>query len=452
MYLSLICKIHRGGVLLVQILIVDDSKFNLKCAKDTLLENHIGCDISTCTSGKEALKILESKNIDIILLDIIMPEMDGLQVLKEIRSNNKYNDLQIIMFTSVTEKEALKRSFEYGATDFVNKPIEPVEFISRVKNSMRVREYNLILKENLKQIRKQNQELKDLNEKLEETQQYLIQKEKLSAIGELAAGVAHEINNPLGYVSSNTETLEQYMLKFKELIQKYRSLVETVNNACTQNTEINNRAEEIYDLEKKLHIDFVIEDVEELMSDTFNGIERVTKIVQTLKNFARLETKEEFDLFSLNDIMEDTLLLANNETKYTIDIEKDFKELPLVPCNKNQISQVFLNVIINAAQAIKSQNRKDRGLIKVATSYDDKYVVCRVTDDGPGIKEEIISKIFNPFFTTKDVGAGTGLGLSISYDIIVNKHEGEIFVESEARKGTTFTIRIPIERKGELKE
>jgi signal transduction histidine kinase len=381
-----------------------------------------------------------------------MPEIDGLQVLKEIRSNNKYKDLQIIMFTSVIEKEALKRSFEYGAMDFVNKPIEPVEFISRVKNSMRVREYNLILKENLKQIRKQNQELKDLNEKLEETQQYLIQKEKLSAIGELAAGVAHEINNPLGYVSSNTETLEQYMLKFKELIQKYRSLVETINNACTQNTEINNSVEEIYDLEKKLHIDFVIEDVEELMSDTFNGIERVTKIVQTLKNFARLETKEEFDLFSFNDIMEDTLLLANNETKYTIDIEKDFKELPLVPCNKNQISQVFLNIIINAAQAIKSQNRKDRGLIKVATSYDDKYVVCRITDDGPGIKEEIISKIFNPFFTTKDVGAGTGLGLSISYDIIVNKHEGEIFVESEDRQGTTFTIRIPIERKGELKE
>jgi len=436
----------------VQILIVDDSKFNLKCARDTLLKNRVGCEILTCTSGKEALEILKSKDIDIILLDIIMPEMDGLQVLKEIRKNIKYNDLQIIMFTSVTEKEALKRSFEYGATDFVNKPIEPVEFISRVRNSMRIREYNLILTENLQKISQQNQELKDLNEKLEETQQYLIQKEKLSAIGELAAGVAHEINNPLGYVSSNTETLEQYIFKFKELIQKYRGLVEAIRNTDIKDIRISDEAEAIYDLEKKLHIDFVIEDVEELMADTFNGIERVTKIVQTLKNFARLETKEEFDLFSLNDIMEDTLLLANNETKYTIDIEKDFKELPFIPCNKNEISQVFLNIIINAAQAIKSQNRKDRGLIKISTEYDDKYAICRITDDGPGIKEEIINKIFNPFFTTKDVGAGTGLGLSISYDIIVNKHEGEILVDSKVNEGTTFIIKIPIVRKAELKE
>lgn len=428
----------------MKILIVDDTRFILEYAKNILIENHINCEIVLANSGIQALEILHSQEIDIVILDIVMPKLDGLEVLKKIREDKKLSNLPVIMFTSLTDTLALKKSFEYGANDFIHKPIEPIEFISRINAAINVRTYELYLNETLNTIQVQNSELLELNKKLKETQYYLIQKEKLVAIGQLAAGVAHEINNPIGYVSSNTETLGQYVNKIKKVIEKYNELIDSLNKKDIKSEELENKKKEIYDLKNKLHLNFIMDDIEELIKDSFTGIEKVTKIVQSLRNFARHDLEDDFNYFDLTDILDESLLLVKNEAKYILDIEKDSTNIPLIFCNRTLIGQVLLNIIMNAVQAIKSQNREERGCIKISTFLYENYIVCQIADDGPGIPKSIINKIFNPFFTTKEIGTGTGLGLSISYDIIVNKHSGELLVDSEKNQGTTFTIKLPV--------
>ncbi|QXM06497.1 response regulator [Crassaminicella indica] len=428
----------------MNILIVDDTKFNLKYAKNILIENKIDCNIILANSGKEALAILDSEEIDIVILDIVMPEIDGIEVLKNIRKNTKYFNIPVIMFTSLTDKQALKKSFEHGATDFINKPIEPIEFISRIKAAIRIKKYEMHLTQTLNTIKNQNEELLALNKKLQETQYYLIQKEKLVAIGQLAAGVAHEINNPIGYVSSNTETLSKYIHKIKTAIDKYKELLHCLNDTNIQSEEIQNKIQELYALRNNLHLDFIMSDIDSLINDSFKGIEKITKIVQSLRNFARHDLETDFNYYNLNDLVEETLLLIKNEARYIVHIEKKLNDLPLIFCNRTQIGQVLLNIMMNAVQAIKSQKREEEGLMEISTFVSENYIVCEISDDGPGIDKNIIDKIFNPFFTTKEVGTGTGLGLSISYDIVVNKHAGELLVNSELGQGTTFTIKLPI--------
>ncbi|SHJ48410.1 response regulator [Paramaledivibacter caminithermalis] len=430
----------------MKILIIDDSKLVIEYAKSILLENNINCDIVTCNNGEDGLRILENEEIDVIILDIVMPNISGIEVLKRIRLNKKYDDVQILMFTSLQDKEFLKISFEYGATDFVRKPIEVIEFISRVKAAIRVRNYQLSLREALSILEDRNSQLVELNKQLKEAQDYMVQKEKLAAIGQLAAGVAHEINNPLGYVSSNTETLSKYIVKYKSIIKEYRRLIEIIEKNNLNFDEIMEIIKNIKKLENKLHINFISEDGEMLINDSFEGIERITKIVHSLKNFARDEKNDEYDNYDLTDIIEETLLLIKNEYKYSIDIEKDFQITSQIFCNRIQISQVIMNIIINAVQAIKSQNRNDRGLIRIKVYQQEGYVICEIKDNGPGIEKQNINKIFNPFFTTKNISQGTGLGLNIAYDIIVNKHGGDIFVESELGKYTIFTIVLPIKK------
>jgi signal transduction histidine kinase len=191
-------------------------------------------------------------------------------------------------------------------------------------------------------------------------------------------------------------------------------------------------------------LEFIYRDIEELVNESMDGIRRITEIVKSLRNFSRIDTGSEIELYDLNEALESTLIVAKNEIKYVADVVKDLQPLPPVECVGGEINQVLLNIIINAAQAIKSQNRSDRGLIKLRTSSDGRTVSCEVSDDGPGIRRDLVHRIFDPFFTTKEAGKGIGLGLSISYDIVVNKHKGELFAESEPGELTKFTVRLPV--------
>ncbi len=413
----------------MKILIVDDAKINLQYGKDIIESSDIDCEIYLCDNGKKALKIIEQEEIDILLLDIVMPELTGMDVLKILKEQIKYQNIMVIMFTSLTDKSYLQKSFEYGALDFVNKPIEPIEFIARIKSAIR-------LKNVMDELHTNNKKLAQNNKQLKETQFQLVQKEKLSAIGQLAAGVAHEINNPMGYISSNFETLAKYINVFKQLMNKYKQLIEEV--------DVKEQASLIDQWEKKHKVPFIMKDIDDLLNESRQGINKVSKIVLSLRNFARAEVEDIFTHEDINEIIEETLFIVKNEAKYTIDIKKELGNILPALCNRGQIAQIILNVLLNAIQAIKSQERETRGIIIVKTYLKDGYVACEITDDGPGIPAKIIEKIFDPFFTTKDVGEGTGLGLSISYDIIVNKHKGEILVDSVVGKGTTFTIQLPI--------
>ncbi len=283
-------------------------------------------------------------------------------------------------------------------------------------------------------------EVEKKTKEIKETQAQLIQQEKMASIGHLAAGVAHEINNPMGFISSNLNTLEDYGKDLRSLIEQYTDLVSGLKGAMTTKEEraaISERLGHISKIEKEMDIDFILEDIPNLIKESLEGAERIKKIVIDLKDFAH-PGEQELEYANINRNLESTLNIVWNELKYKATVTKDYGDLPEVRCYPQQLNQVFMNILVNAAQAIEKQ-----GEIRIVTRAVDGQVEVAISDTGSGIPKENLSKIFDPFFTTREVGKGTGLGLNITYNII-QKHKGTIEVESEVGKGTTFTIRVPV--------
>lgn len=274
-----------------------------------------------------------------------------------------------------------------------------------------------------------NKEIEGAYSELKNTQAQILQQEKMASIGQLAAGVAHEINNPMGFITSNLGTLDKYIKKFSDYIAAQDEAL-----ASLDSPEV---LEQLKEMRKKTKLDYVLEDIGKLIEESQEGADRVKNIVQNLKTFSRVDQAEYKDA-DINDCIESTLNIVWNELKYKATVEKEYGELPLIKCYPQQLNQAFMNVLVNAAQAIEKH-----GDIKIRTWHEDKAINVSISDTGSGIPEDKIKSIFDPFFTTKPVGHGTGLGLSISYDI-VKKHNGEIIVKSEVGKGTTFCIRIPV--------
>jgi len=277
-----------------------------------------------------------------------------------------------------------------------------------------------------------NKELEDAYSELKLTQSKILQQEKMASIGQLAAGVAHEINNPMGFISSNLGTLNKYL----DRVYEYMGLLaETAGQA--QAPEVSARLE---DARRRLKVDFIIDDTQKLIAESLEGADRVKTIVQNLKSFSRVD-QAEAKLFDVNECIETTLNIVWNELKYKATVKKEYGALPVTMCYPQQLNQVFMNLLVNAGQAIE-----DQGEITIRTRHQDGTIFASVSDTGAGISPDKLALIFEPFFTTKEVGKGTGLGLSITYDI-VKKHDGEITVESEVGKGTTFTVRLPVREK-----
>ncbi|MBS1161583.1 MAG: PAS:Hemerythrin cation binding region [Proteobacteria bacterium] len=269
-------------------------------------------------------------------------------------------------------------------------------------------------------------ELEQLLGKIEEAQQQLLQSEKMAAIGQLAAGVAHEINNPVGFVNSNLGTLKSYINRLLAVVDAYEAAEAGGGRAR---------------LEQARHdadLDFLREDLPSLLVESQEGLNRVTKIVQDLKDFSRVD-QAEHQVANLNDALESTLNVVWNEIKYKAEVVRELGEIPEIECVPAQINQVFMNLLVNAAQAIEQ-----RGKITLRSGLENGHVWFEIADTGKGMSQEVKNRIFEPFFTTKPVGKGTGLGLSISYDIIVKKHGGRIDVSSEAGQGTTFRLWLPL--------
>ena len=289
-------------------------------------------------------------------------------------------------------------------------------------------------------LRAATKELEKAYSELKEAQLQIFQQEKMASIGQLAAGVAHEINNPMGFISSNLSTLNKYIDRLAEFI----AVGDESLRSCGGSVEI----EKLNAARKRLKVDYVMEDSRQLIAESLDGAGRVRRIVQDLKSFSRVD-QAECALIDLNETLETTINIAWNEIKYVATLNREFGDIPHVKCYPQQLNQVFLNLLVNAAHAIG----ENQGIITVRTWHDGPDVLVSVTDTGCGIPEEIRQKIFEPFFTTKEVGKGTGLGLSISYDIII-KHGGDIVVESEAGIGTTFIVRLPVggPKEGPLQE
>jgi two-component system NtrC family sensor kinase len=278
---------------------------------------------------------------------------------------------------------------------------------------------------------RRNAELTELNARLSMTQQQLVQSEKLASIGQLAAGVAHEINNPIGYIFSNFGTLEGYIVDLLEMLKAYENAETSIAAADT--------LADIKALRERIDLEFLMEDIPVLMSQSKEGIVRVRKIVQDLKDFSRVDANQEWQWANINHGIDSTLNIVSNEVKYKADVVKEYGDIPDIECLPSQINQVILNIVVNAAHAINGE----RGTIRIRTGVDGDNIRIEIADTGAGIPKEILSRIFDPFFTTKPIGSGTGLGLSLSYGII-QKHGGQIKVDSDLGHGTTFSITLPV--------
>ena len=267
----------------------------------------------------------------------------------------------------------------------------------------------------------------DLIKKLEEAQNQLLQSEKMASIGQLAAGVAHEINNPVGFVNSNLGTLQNYTHKMLRLLAAYEQ---------TEESLVDDVRQEIRRLKAEIDVEFLREDIGSLLSESLDGLQRVKQIVRDLKDFSHVD-KAAREWANLETGLDSTLNVVWNELKYKAKVVKEYGDTPKIECMPSQLNQVFMNLLINAAHAIE-----EHGQINIRTGHDEHNVWLEVEDTGKGIAPEHIGRIFEPFFTTKPIGKGTGLGLSLSYGI-VHKHGGRIEVTSEVGKGSMFKVLLP---------
>ncbi|MCU6433522.1 PAS domain-containing protein [Undibacterium sp. Jales W-56] len=329
----------------------------------------------------------------------------------------------------------------HDAEEALRKAYDDLDMLVK-KRTVQLAEANRKLEADLEQratiefeLIRRNGELTQLNIQLSKAQEQLLQSEKLASIGQLAAGVAHEINNPVGYIFSNFSSLEKYITDLFEILSAYESAEQHISTSAVrlELTEIKNRIE----------LEFLKDDIPELMAQSKEGIARVRKIVQDLKDFSRTDTNHVWQWADLHRGIDSTLNIVNNEIKYKADVIKEYGNIPDVECLPTEINQVIMNLVVNASHAIG----EERGKITVRTfrepEFEDEFVIIEVEDNGSGIPKEITSRIFDPFFTTKPIGKGTGLGLSLAYGVI-QKHHGRISISSEVGKGSCFRIRLPI--------
>ncbi len=410
------------------ILIVDDEDGVRRLFKMHLCE-HYPC--ATAASVEEALWILEKTPFALVLTDIIMPGRSGIELLREVKKN--YPETVAVVISGMDRTQRILDAVRLGAYDYLLKPIDLYVLDATVERALQHRALLNSARIYKQELKRRNLELVESKAKLEESkaqlerlQSQITQNEKMASLGQLAAGVAHELNNPAGFILGNMEILRDGATNLEKLFRFYQSLPLTEE----QTVQISNiRSDACNELK--------FEDLHSIVADCCEGAERIREVVQNLKIFSRLD-KTEFKKVDIHEGLESTIrLLSNYYNTGQINLERDYGELPVVDCFAGQLNQVWLNLLVNAAHALK-----DGGVVKIRTQSEGDKVVVTISDNGCGIPSQNLNRIFDSFFTTKPVGEGTGLGLSVTYGII-ERHGGTICVESQVNKGTTFTISLP---------
>ena len=419
------------------ILIVDDTPANLEVISDTLSD--AGFEVAIAPSGERAFKQLQLQLPDLILLDVMMPIMDGFEVCQQLKANPITQDIPVIFMTALSDTESKTKGFELGAVDYITKPFQEAEVLARVKTHLQLRRLTKNLEQ---QVAQRTSELNRALQALQSSQLQLVQSEKMSALGNLVAGIAHEINNPLGFVNGNVNHIEEYTQDLLGLLDLYQQHYPQPIDAI--------QAEE-----EAIDLDYLREDLPKLIRSTQEGIKRITNISTSLRTFSRADSDRPIP-FNLHDGIDSTLLILKhrlkaNQTRPEIEVITNYGLIPKVECFAGQLNQVFMNILANAIDAIdefllneKTNQKKRNGKIHIHTELLNRSVMIRIKDNALGMSEEVKARIFDHLFTTKGVGKGTGLGLAIARQIVTEKHNGSIEVNSTLGQGSEFIITLPV--------
>ncbi|UWF48220.1 ATP-binding protein [Pseudomonas sp. N3-W] len=394
--------------------------------------------------GKLTQALQENRPYAMAFVDMRMPDgWDGAQTIEHLWQADQR--LQVVVCTAYSDyswDELLDRLQAHDRLLILKKPFDNIE-VQQMANtlltkwemteraSVQMDHLGQMVERRTRQFKEASVELQREVDERKQLESQLVQSEKLASLGQLAAGVAHEINNPIGFISSNLGTLDGYFKQLQEMLDAYREAEEAIASG-----EVIERLGQLRD---RVELDFLREDIPLLIKESKDGIGRVGQIVKDLKDFSRVDSSEHWQWANLQQGIESTLNIVASELKYKADVVKQYQELPEIECLASQINQVIMNLIVNASQAIGPE----RGIITLRTGVEGENVWIEVQDTGSGIEPHSLQKIFDPFFTTKPVGQGTGLGLSLSYGI-VKKHRGEISVRSEVGVGSTFRVELPV--------
>ncbi|MEH2211867.1 sensor histidine kinase [Nostoc sp.] len=410
------------------ILIVDDNPTNLSLLCEAL--NSEGFRFRVAVDGESAIAQVERNQPELILLDVQMPGIDGFETCRRLKANPVTQNIPIIFTTALADTESKTKGFSLGAVDYIPKPFAQEEVIARVRVHLQLKQ----LTESLEQ------QVSDRTRALQKAQVQLVQQEKLSTLGELVAGIGHEINNPINFISSNIPPLQEHITAVTELLLLYEQ-------------EYPNPTAKITNTIENLDLNFILEDMGKILNSLHIGSERIQNLSNSLRTFSRSDRDAKISA-DLHQGIDSTLMILQHRLKANgdrpgIEVIKSYGILPEVNCYLGQMNQVFMNILANAIDALDEAIMEGKmsnliPQIKIATEIDsEQSIIIRIADNGIGIPERLKKRLFEPLFTTKTVGKGTGLGLSIAYQIVVEKHKGVLEVNSQPGMGTEFIIKIP---------
>jgi len=374
-------------------------------------------------NGREALDAVRAHPPDLVLTDVMMPEMSGIELCRTLKADPATRGIPVVLVTSKAEREMKLEGLELGADDYVSKPFHPRELLARVRSLVRLRGLQEELAERNRALEQANAGLTHALGQLQEAQAQLVHREKMASVGQLVAGIAHEINNPVNFIQGNLHYLEEYVRVLVALVERYEALAPELGERFAR-------------LREESELGHVLRDLDSVLAGCREGVERTTSLVRDLRTFSRLDRAERV-LGNLHEILDSTLNLLRGRLA-RIRVHKEYGEIPEVESLAGQLGQVFMNLLSNAADALG-----DAGTLWVRTrALEDGRVAVEIEDDGKGIEADHLERIFDPFFTTKEVGKGTGLGLSVTWGI-VERHGGTIRVRSEPGRGSCFRVELP---------
>ncbi|WP_204104813.1 MULTISPECIES: response regulator [Spirulina sp. CCY15215] len=401
------------------ILIVDDTPDNIRLLSTMLSKR--GYRVRPAINGKMAILAAKALEPDLILLDINMPEMNGYEVCQHLKANEKTKAIPVIFLSALDHVEDKVKAFEVGGIDYITKPFQFAEVLVRIENQLTIRKLQ-------KTLQKQNNRLKQVMTQL-------VQNEKMAGLGQLVAGIAHEINNPISFIYGNLKPASEYIQDICDLLELYQQ-------------EYPQPKENIQETIEEMDLDFIKADLQNSIASMQTGAERIRTIILNLRNFARLD-EAQVKLANLHEGLDSTLSILQHRLKSRDDrqeifVKQNYGNIPKVTCYPGQLNQVFFHLLNNAIDAFDEWESENPQITISTDIIDGDRVGVRITDNGKGIAQDLQTRLFDPFFTTKSVGKGVGLGLAISYQIIVEQHSGQIVCESSPETGTKFSLEIPL--------